>query len=275
MSDPAASLQRYDGAANFALGPSGVTALRQVPPMRLFRPHREAGEPETVVIGNIAGGVAGGDRLATSIRAEDADLLALTQAAEKVYRTPGPAASMALDLTATGSAALEWLSSGTILFDGSDLARETRLSVMGAARLLFVEIVLFGRSARQERFAGGRLRDRIRLSVDDRLVWMDDLALGPEPLAQIDHPAGLGGAVAVGTVLLRAPDATVQRDAVRNLKDLQGVRHGAVALAEDLLLYRAFGPDAYAVRRSVEAVCRALRSSALGRPARMPTLWSV
>lgn len=274
-------LQRYDGGVDVCLGPTGVTRLRQTPPMRLFRPYPETGEPQTYVIGNIAGGVTGGDVLSTRIEADGTELLAVTQAAEKVYRAHGGAARMSLELTAGRGGSLEWLSSGTILFDGADLDRTTTLSVEGDAKLCFVEIVMFGRAARGERFETGRLRDRIRLVRDGGLVWMDDLALGPNPLEQLQATAGFDGATATGTVLMTGIDAVDLRDRVRALEtggaDIRDgdVRSGIVALDETSVLFRALGPRADGVRRSVEAACMLLRSHGMGRPEKMPTIWSV
>jgi urease accessory protein len=270
------TLQRYDGAVSVTIGQGGVSALRQTPPMRLFRPYAELGEPETIVIGNISGGVTGGDRLAMSIRAEGAPVLAVTQAAEKVYRSHGGAARMSVDLTATDGGALEFLSSGTILFDGAELERSTTLSVEGDARLMFVEILMFGRAAREEQFRTGRLRDRIRLLRDGKLVWMDDLALGPGPLDQLSASAGFAGATASGTLILTGVSARDLRDRVRQAcEGIDDVRHGVVVLDDGTLLMRALGARADHVRRMIEAVCMRLRADGLGRPERMPTIWSV
>ena len=270
------TLQRYDGAVSVTIGPRGVSALRQTPPMRLFRPYAERGEPETVVLGNISGGVTGGDRLAVSIRAEGASALAVTQAAEKVYRSHGGAARMSVDLTATEGGALEFLSSGTILFDGADLERSTTLSVEGGAQLMFVEILMFGRAARDEQFQTGRLRDRIRLLRDGRLIWMDDLALGPRPLEQLSAAAGFAEATAAGTAIVTGVSAGELRDRLREeIETVADVRHGVVILDERTILVRVLGARADNVRRMIETVCMRLRSEGLGRPERMPTIWSV
>lgn len=269
-------LQRYDGAVSVTIGPRGVSALRQTPPMRLFRPYAERGEPETVVLGNISGGVTGGDRLGMSIRAEGVPALAVTQAAEKVYRSHGGAARMNVDLTATEGGALEFLSSGTILFDGADLDRATTLSVEGDGRLMFVEILMFGRAARDEQFRTGRLRDRIRLLRDGRLIWMDDLALGPRPLEQLSAAPGFAGATAAGTVILTGVSAPELRDRLReDIQTVTDVRHGVVLLDERTVLMRVLGARADNVRRMIESVCMRLRADALSRPERMPTIWSV
>lgn len=273
------SLQRYDGAVSLEVGPEGlargITAYRQTPPMRLFRPHREPGEPDTVAIGNIAGGVAGGDKLSTHLSVDGNALLALTQAAEKVYRTPGPTAVMELDLAARSGGTLEWLSSGTILFDGSALDRTTTLSAKAGGSVLFVEIVMFGRSARGERFETGALRDRIRVEVDGKLTWLDDLALGPDPLYQLENPAGFGGASALATIIMLGRDGAAARDLLREVSSEPGTRTGVVAFEDGLLVARVLGERADAVRRVTEAYCRTLRSELFGRPAKMPILWSV
>ena len=63
----APGLERYDGALRLRVADGRIDGLRQTPPMRLFRPYPELGEPRTVVVGNVAGGVVGGDRLAVDV----------------------------------------------------------------------------------------------------------------------------------------------------------------------------------------------------------------
>lgn len=270
-------LSRYDGAVRFRVAGGRIDGLRQTPPMRLFHPHAEPGEPRTVVVGNVAGGVVGGDRLAIDIAVgPDEQLLATTQAAEKVYRSDGATAAMTLALTAEDGGTLEWLSSGTILFDGARLDRTTILDIAGSGRLLFCETLVFGRLARGEVFASGALHDRIRLRRDGRLRWADDLDLSGDPLARLDATAGFGGARSATTVLLVAPGAGGALEALRPALEADpALRGGATALDPDTLLVRILAADPAGGRRLTASVWTALRSTALGRPARMPTIWAI
>src|SRR5436190_12137720 len=78
----------------------------------------------SAVFVNTAGGVAGGDRFAIDIAAgEGAALTVTTAAAEKVYRSHGPAAELSIALKAAANAQLAWLPQETILFDQARVER--------------------------------------------------------------------------------------------------------------------------------------------------------
>ncbi|GHD52003.1 urease accessory protein UreD [Thalassobaculum fulvum] len=272
-----ASLERYDGALRLRVAEGRIDGFRQTPPMRLFRPHPEPGEPRSVVVGNVAGGVVGGDRLGVRIEvAENESLLATTQAAEKIYRSDGATATMGVDLSVADGGTLEWLSAGTILFDGARLDRTTTLDVAAAGRLLYCETLVLGRLARGEVFASGTLRDRIRLRRGGRLVWADDLGLVGDGFAALDAAAGFAGGRSYSTILFAAPRAATALEAVRPLLEAEpAVRAGVTALAPDLLLVRILAGDPAQARKLVAATWMGLRSGCLGRPAQMPTIWAI
>jgi urease accessory protein len=272
-----ASLERYDGALRLRVAEGRIDGFRQTPPMRLFRPHPEPGEPRSVVVGNVAGGVVGGDRLGVRIEvAENESLLATTQAAEKIYRSDGATATMSVDLSVADGGTLEWLSAGTILFDGARLDRTTTLDVAAAGRLLYCETLVLGRLARGEVFASGTLRDRIRLRRGGRLVWADDLGLAGDGFAALDAAAGFAGGRSYSTILFAAPQAATAFETLRPLLEAEpAVRAGVTALAPDLLLVRILAGDPAQARKLVAATWTGLRSGSLGRPAQMPTIWAI
>ena len=93
----------------------------------------------SAVLVNTAGGVAGGDRFSISIDAgQDTALTLTTAAAEKVYRSHGPSATIDVSLRVAGGAHLAWLPQETILFDRARLARridiDLRRERLAAAR---------------------------------------------------------------------------------------------------------------------------------------------
>jgi len=277
LPSPAPTLERYDGALRFSVAGGRIDGLRQTPPMRLFRPHPEAGEPRSVVVGNVAGGVVGGDRLGVEVAVgAGEDLLATTQAAEKIYRSDGATAAMTVGLSVAGGGTLEWLSAGTILFDGARLDRATTLDVAAGGRLLYCETLVLGRLARGEVFASGALRDRIRLRIDGRLAWADDLGLSGDGFNTLDAAAGFGGARSYSTLLLTAPGAGAAVGTLRPaFEAAAGVRAGLTALGPDLLLVRILAADPAQARLLVASSWMTLRATLLGRPARMPTIWAI
>src|SRR5689334_25305092 len=114
-----------------------------------------------------AGGMAGVDRFAVEIAVgRDADLVVGTAAAEKVYRSTGPATEVAVTLALAAGTRLTWLPQETILFDGARLARRIDVATEEGASLVLAEAMVLGRSAMGVRVAAGAptarwpLRDR-------------------------------------------------------------------------------------------------------------------
>jgi urease accessory protein len=265
-------------AALAAKNVDGVTCLAdlaQFSPLRLLFPRVPDDEPLTACLANTAGGVVGGDVLNVEINAmEGSRVLALGQAAEKIYRSAGPTARLGIGLTAERGAWLEWLPQETIVFEGARLIRETRLTVDSAARAMTGEILVFGRTAHGESLASGLIRDAISVTRDGRLIWADALHLEGDLASPLAHPAAFGGARACALLLLHAPDLESHRDALRELAPPQGVRFG-VTLVNGLLIARWLAADTQSLRRHYGSAWTMLRARAGGLPPRLPPLWHV
>jgi urease accessory protein len=134
-------MRSADGATRLAL-------LEQRTPSRALFPRVPAGEALEAVLVNTGGGVVGGDRLEIEVVAGAGTRLRVTsQAAEKVYRSAGPASTLEVHLVAGQAAWLEWLPQETILFDRCSFRRQILLDLGSAARVLAGEIVVLGRAA--------------------------------------------------------------------------------------------------------------------------------
>ena len=104
--------------------------LYQSPPMRALFPDPEADEAPICALVNTAGGLAGGDRveIALSLGA-GARASFSTPAAEKIYRSLGPATEISVSLEAGPGAVFEWIPQETILFEGARLQRSMRADI--------------------------------------------------------------------------------------------------------------------------------------------------
>ena len=183
--------------------------------VRFPRSGRRGRALEAVMI-NTGGGLAGGDASQSCLVAgRDAQLVVTTQAAEKIYRSDGATSRIEVELVAEGSASLHWLPQSTIVFDGARVERSIVAQVAPDARLLLVEPVILGRTARGERLSYGSLRDRWRVRRGGRLIYADGLQLDGDIAATLDRRATAGGWAAFATLLLVAPDAEALLDAVR------------------------------------------------------------
>ena len=176
-------------------------------------------DPCEAVIVNTGGGVAGGDayRIALTLAA-GASVEATTAAAEKIYRSDGPAARIATALRIEPGARLGWLPQETILFDGARLDRTLTIEMAADAELIAVEILTFGRLAMGESRIEASLRDSWRLRRAGRLVFADSTRLDHAGLT-LDRPAAGGGARAVATILAAAPNVEARLPDVRAALD--------------------------------------------------------
>src|SRR2546421_2374601 len=131
----------------------GVTrrgTLHESGSLRVRFPSPE-GQGLSAVFVNTAGGIAGGDRFAFDIAAREGSRLTVTTAAaEKIYRSHGPAARIDIALRAAAGAHLAWLPQETILFDQAQVSRNIEIELADSASLLLCEIVVFGRAAMGE-----------------------------------------------------------------------------------------------------------------------------
>ena len=233
--------QRSEGSIHLSMGPMGIVRLREAHAAKVRVPF---GSSEAILI-NTGGGLAGGDRFSFDITAEEKTGLTVTsQAAERVYRSLGPAAEVAVNLTARDGATLLWLPQETILFDGASLSRRITAELAGSARFLAVEPVILGREAMGETVQDAQLTDRWRIRQGGKLIFADDLAFGGTPPATA---ATLGEARAFATVVLVAEDAEALLDPTRNAI---GAR-GAASAWSGKLVARLAARDGFDLRKSL------------------------
>lgn len=171
---------------------------------------------EAVLI-NTGGGIAGGDSAHFRAHcAQSAHLVVTTQAAEKVYRSDGATSFLGVDLKVDEGATLEWMPQATILFDGARVERSITAEVAKDARLLLIEPLVLGRTARGESLCSGKLFDSWRIRRDGRLIYADGLRLDGDVGATLARRAAANKWPALATILLVAPDAESRLEAVRS-----------------------------------------------------------
>jgi urease accessory protein len=216
---------------------------------------------------NTGGGMAGGDRMALDVSlGEGATAVLTTQGAEKVYRSDGQDAEVAVRLSLAPGSRLDWLPQEQILFNGARLRRTLEIAMAGDASLTLVESVVFGRLARGETLDAGAFRDRWRVRRDGRLVLAEDVRLDGAIHQALARKALGGGARALATVLHLAPDAEARRDGARAALDGARCECGASAW-NGMLVARFLSPDPQALRADLARFLEHFR----GRP--LPRSW--
>jgi urease accessory protein len=209
------------------------------------------------VIVNTAGGLAGGDRAEIAMKAAaQAQLTVTTAAAEKIYRSLGPATQIAVKLEAGAGASIAWLPQETILFDRMRLRRTIDVALAGDASLLMLEAVVFGRSAMGESLTSGSFIDRWRVRIDGALVFVDAVRLDGEIAKRLAQRAVAGAGIAIATVLkIPGDDETVA--AVRAVAPACDGEVG-VSAWNGLMIGRLVAPTDAALRHDLIRILAAL-----------------
>ncbi|WBU32374.1 urease accessory protein UreD [Rhodopseudomonas palustris] len=220
----------------------------------------------SAVLVNTAGGVAGGDRFSISLDVQaHARLTLTTAAAEKVYRTHGPAAQLDIKLKVASGGHLAWLPQETILFDHACAERRIDIELADDASLLLSEMVIFGRSAMGETMQHGRFVDRWRMRRGGKLVFAETVRLDGEIGALLARPAVAKAGVAIGMALIVPGDAALV-ERLREAADTFGAEVGISA-------WNGFAMARFCAQNG--AKLRADMMTVLGRAAgrALPRLW--
>ncbi len=213
------------------------------------------------------GGIAGGDALEITVRADaHAHALVTTPGAAKWYKANGRRATQDIRLDVTG--ALEWLPQENIVFDAADVASSLRIDLASDACMIGWDITALGRQASGERFAHGAFAQTIALHIDGMLEWLERTRITGDDAA-LASPVALGGDAVFGCLWAYGP---VWRD-----DDLDALRErcAPTLLNERLLVVRATAPGTELVRAVLEHVWSHLRPRVFaGRSAQRPRIWA-
>lgn len=207
----------------------------------------------TAMFVNTAGGAAGGDRFDIDVTAgEGARLTLSTAAAEKVYRSHGPAAEINISLRAEAGAHLSWLPQETILFDQARTARSIDIDLAETASLVLCEIVVFGRTAMGEAMRSGSFIDRWRLRRGGRLVFAENVRLDGDIGAKLAKPAIANGGLAIATALI-VPGDEVLLERLRAVAEQAGCEVG-ISCWNGFAMARICAQDAAQLRADMMAL---------------------
>jgi urease accessory protein len=239
------------------------THVHEAGSLRVRFPGPRSADLEAMIV-NTAGGIAGGDRLAVDVAVGKAARLAVTTtAAEKIYRSLGPAATVHVNLTVAANGKLTWLPQETILFDSARLWRTIDIDLAEDATLVLAEALLFGRAAMGEAVEQGSLFDRWRVRRGGRLVFAETVRLDAHIGTRLRQRAVADGGTAVATLLV-VPGDEVRLAALR----VPAAWQGEVALSawNGLAVARFVAREGSDLRHDLAAVLTALGVA-------LPRLW--
>lgn len=225
---------------------------------------RTSGPGLDAVFVNTAGGITGDDRFSINIAVADGARLTLTsQAAERAYRAqPGETGAFSVDLAVERRGRLNWLPQETLLYEHSALHRRMTVSIEAQSTFLAVEPIVFGREAMGEDLSRIAFREDWRLRRDGTLIYADSFRLDGDVAATLAHPAKLGTARAMASVVYAAPNAEAFLDPLRAMMtDTSGVS----LIRPGVLFARFLAPDSFLLRKGLIPVLEVLNQSPLPR----------
>ena len=226
------------------------------------------------VIVHPPGGVAGGDQLSLQVSMDEgARVLLTTPGAGKWYKSGGRNACQQLRFSLSADSCLEWLPQENILFDGADVHFAGDVVLEGNAAFAGWEILCFGRQASGERWQQGRLRQRLSIRRDGRLIWQEQANITPES-RHMTSIAGLRGQVVSGSFVIAA--AGVPREILETCRQVTmqtEAIYGVTALPE-VFSARYLGQSSQEARNYFESLWQVLRPWYGERAAVRPRIWA-
>jgi urease accessory protein len=243
-------------------------------PIRVLFPRTAGPQVEEAVLVNTSGGIAGGDRLQSSVTAMDnASIAVTTQAAEKVYRAINESAHITTTLKARDAAKLAWLPQETIIFNRARIRRRTQIEVSSGAELLALEWLVLGRAAHGEKISAGDIMDSWRVRKDGRLVWADGFRATDDVFPHLSREALLSDCTAAATLLYFGPDLEVRLQLIRDLASSLEC-HCAATLVGGLMVVRFAARASCDLRSALRNLLQQFGNQLAPGPFRVPKMWS-
>jgi urease accessory protein len=250
-------------AVKSAAGATRRARVHEQGALRLRCPGQPGPDCEAVIV-NTAGGMAGGDRFEIDVTVERGARLAVTTAAaEKVYRTLGPDATVGVTIAVADQGELAWLPQETILFDRARLFRSIDVDLAADARLVLAEAVVFGRSGMGEAVEHGLFLDRWRIRRGGRLVYAETARLDGPIRERLAERAVANSGIAMATVVLVPGDDA----AVAAVRPLHFEGEVGASAWNGIAVVRLVAADSAALRADLAAVLSAVRRT------KLPRLW--
>jgi urease accessory protein len=241
-------IARVDGA-------SAIVACAAASPLQLLSPSPR-GRCGWIISASHGGGLVAGDDVSLELDVgAGATALLSTQAGTKVYRSRGAVAAQRLVARVGPDALLAVLPQPVSCFAGARFRQEQRFELAPGASLLWLDALVAGRIARDERWAFDDYRSRVEIAVGGRTMLADALRLvpgeGPPVAERLAGVELLATAVALGPAVAAAARALHDRLAAAPAERDAPVLAAASPLGDGVLLRVA--------SRSVEAGLALLR----------------
>ncbi|MDM9625586.1 urease accessory protein UreD [Rhizobium sp. S152] len=236
--------------------------------------HPEGDGAAHVYILHPPGGVAGGDVLDINCHLEpSARCVLTTPGATKFYRSEAGESVQRTRIDVGADAICENLPQETILFEGADASISTRVDLAENAAYAGWDFISLGRPAAGERFTSGRLRQRVEVFRDGKLIWFERVAFSHAPEV-LDAPVFFAGRPIVGTMVYAGP---ALENTVTYIRDQLGTdAHGvfSVSQLERVIVCRYLGQRMSEGKALFLQAWSILRERGLMKKAIAPRIWA-
>lgn len=239
--------------------------LHQSGSAKVFLPKIHCPTPEIVFL-NTAGGVTGGDQLAYGLEiGSDARATATTQTAERAYEASFGTGRVNIDISVGEGARLDWLPQETILFEGSNMARKTKVNLGETSEFLMVETIVLGRAAMNETLEKVSFRDRREVRRAGELQWVDPFGFDACVLEKRDHLATFASARAFATVALFSQGAEDAIGPIRTAIEAEVETQAEASAWNGKAIVRLSSHDLLPLHKSLTRILNVLRGDPLPR----------
>ena len=243
-------------------------------PIRVLFPRMAGPQVQEAVLVNTSGGVAGGDRLESTVTAMDnASIAVTTQAAEKVYRAINESAHITTTLKVRDAAKLAWLPQETIVFNRARVRRETQIEVSSGTQLLALEWIVLGRAAHGEKVLAGSISDSFRVRKNGRLIWADTFLVAEDSFSHVSRKALLSDSTAIATLVYFGPDLEGPLQVIRDASSSPFFQCGAT-LVGGLLVARMAAKCSFELKSGLRDLLQAVGKQFAFGPFQVPKMWS-
>ncbi len=223
------------------------------------------------------GGVVGGDELRIQAHvAEHAHAFLTTPGAAKWYRSNGYVSQQVLKLQAEKNSVIEWMPQETILFNQADVKLHSDITLAEHANYIGCEILCFGRTASGEQFNQGRLRQRLSIVRDKKLIWHEQGCLIGGSKA-MSSPLGLAGySVCASLIAVGASTSAELINAVREAVQACTGDTGkwGVTQMKSVISVRYLGHSSEVARAVMLAAWKIVRPAVCAQPASVLRIWN-
>ncbi|STA73316.1 Urease accessory protein UreH [Campylobacter lari] len=149
------------------------------PPFKLMRNFYDK-KLTSIYVLNSSAGIFKEDHLSFEIICKkNTNTAILTQSYEKVYDTKNSFASKNIDFTLEENAIFFYMPKPLLLQENANFIQNTKINLASFSRLVYVDFVIFGRVAMDEKFAFKNYESLTQIYRNDTLILNDKIKINP------------------------------------------------------------------------------------------------